>query len=409
MSNTEIQMDDYVKQQYAAMARVFADPVLATVHSKASPQQTYIDLAAKCPVRDLGEGVYALFQMDDIRYLNRHPAVEQGFKYLGSDRPAIPLGLDGEEHRKYRRLLDPVFSPRQVNLLADKVRVQADELIDQFVDRGEVDAFDAWCEPLPSMIFLSIMGLPMSDRDEFLRFKKLILSDSQTDVSEQERVANVAQAVQWIQSYFNHDLDQREKESTPRDDMIGWLLGTEVEGERLSRAEVLDILGMLMLAGLDTIAASLGCILSYLAQHLEHRARLVAEPELLPTALEELMRYESPVTAAYRLVTAEVTLPSGTLLPAGSWAWVSWSAANLDASAFPDPLEVDLDRKRNAHMSFASGPHRCLGSHLARMEMAVSLTAWHDRIPYYQIRPDTELLYSGNPRAPRTLSLIWPT
>ncbi|AKK30124.1 hypothetical protein AB431_00785 [Mycobacterium sp. EPa45] len=391
------------------MARVFSDPVLATIHSKTAPQQTYIDLASKCPVRDLGEGVYALFRMDDIRYLNRHPAVEQGFKYLGSDRPAIPLGLDGEEHRKYRKLLDPVFAPRQVALLADKVRIQAHELIDGFVDRGAADAFNEWCEPLPSLIFLSIMGLPMEDHAEFLRFKHLILSDSQTDVPEDERVANVAEAVQWIQGYFNRDLDARETESEPRDDMIGWLLSTEVDGDRLTRPEVLDILGMLLLAGLDTIASSLGCILSYFARTPQHRERLVAEPQLVSTAVEELMRFESPVTAAYRLVTDDVTLPSGASLPAGSWAWVSWAAANLDPDAFPNPLEVDLDRKRNAHMSFASGAHRCLGSHLARLEMGVSLTAWHERIPVYEIEPGATLHYSGNPRAPRTLPLVWPT
>src|SRR5690348_2386699 len=151
MTETNTEMDDYVRRQYAAMARVFADPVLATVHSKAEPQEAYVELAHKCPVRDLGDGVFALFRMEDIRYLTRHPAVEQGFKYLGSDRPAIPLGLDGPRRRKYRKLLDPVFSPRQVALLADKVRAQADELIDRFVDNGEVDAFNEWCEPLPSL------------------------------------------------------------------------------------------------------------------------------------------------------------------------------------------------------------------------------------------------------------------
>lgn len=407
MTDTNVEMDDYVRLQYAAMARVFSDPVLATVHSKTEPQEAYVELSAKCPVRDLGDGVFALFRMEDIRYLNRHPAVEQGFKYLGSDRPAIPLGLDGPRHRQYRKLLDPVFSPRQVALLADKVRAQADELIDRFVDNGEVDAFNEWCEPLPSMIFLSIMGLPMDDRDQFLEFKSLMLSGSQTDVPEAERVANVAKGVQWIQEYFNRDLDAREKESEPRDDMIGWLLTTEVDGDRLSRPEVLDILGMLMLAGLDTIASSLGCILSYLARNPHDRQRVAQQPDLMPTAIEELMRFESPVTAAYRLVTDEVTLPSGTSLPAGSWAWVSWAAANLDPDAFPDPLHVDLDRKRNAHMSFASGPHRCLGSHLARLEMSVSLIAWHERIPEYELAPETELSYSGNPRAPRILPLKW--
>lgn len=114
MNNADVEMDDYISRQYAATSRVFADPVLTTVHSTTAPQQTYVELAATSAVRDLGGGVYALFRMDDIRYLNHHPAVEQGFKYLGSNRPAIPLGLDGDIHKKYRRLLNPVFAPPQV-------------------------------------------------------------------------------------------------------------------------------------------------------------------------------------------------------------------------------------------------------------------------------------------------------
>ena len=407
MTDTTADYDSYVARQYEAVARVLQHPLLAGIHGQPSPQPEYARLAERAAVDDLGGGVCLVWRLDDIRYLTRHPAVEQGFKFLGSDRPAIPLGLDGERHLDYRRLLNPVFTPTRVAVLADKVRAQADELIDAFISKGHVDAFSEWCEPLPSTIFLSIMGLPMADRDDFLKFKNIALSNHALDASQEERVAFANEAVQWIQDYLNRDLDAREREAQPRDDMIGWLVNSEVDGQRLSRSDLLDVLGVLMLAGLDTVTSSLGCFLHFFACHPMHRAQIVADPDLIPSAVEELMRFESPVAASYRLVREAITLPSGAVLPADTLACVSWAAANLDATAFPDPLTVDLARKHNPHVGFASGPHRCLGSHLARLELQIALRAWHDRIPEYSLAPGETPAFSGNPRAPRPLSLTW--
>ena len=147
--------------------------------------------------------------------------------------------------------------------------------------------------------------------------------------------------------------------------------------------------------------------LSHLARHPQDRARITSQPDLLRSAVEELMRYESPVTEGFRTVNADLTLPSGTQIKAGSHLHLSWSSANLDPDFFDRPLEVDLQRNPNRHIGFASGYHRCLGSHLARMEMQVALRAWHQRIPDYQIKPGTDLVYTGNPRAPHHLPLVW--
>lgn len=394
------------RKVYEIFTHTFAEPDLAARHASAEPQGMYADLLARCPVRKIND-YYALQTRADIAYVTKHPDVEQGAKYLGSDRPAIPLGLDGAEHRKYRRLLDPVFAPKRVAPLADKVRAEANGLIDTFAGNGEVDAFTEWCEPLPSTIFLSIMGLPMADRESFLEFKRLSNPDERTDgMPAEELAARSAEAIAWIHDYFARDLDAREKEP-PRDDMIGRLLAAEVDGERLSRADLLGILGLLMIAGLDTVAASLACILGYLARNPADRARIVADPGLLPSAVEELMRWESPVTDGFRIANADLTLPSGTHIPAGSWMHLSWPAANLDPDAFDSPMRVDLERRPNPHIAFASGIHRCLGSHLARMELRTALQVWHERIPDYRIEPGTPLLYTGNPRAPRQLRLTW--
>jgi cytochrome P450 len=383
-------------------------PEWKAARATAEPQGLYVDLASQCPVAHTSRGTPILLTMDDILFVNKSRAVEQASKYLGSNRPAIPLGLDGPLHTKYRRLLDPVFTAKRVAPLAEQVRALADQMIDGFIEQGEVDAYRDWCEPLPSQIFLSIMGLPLEDLPGFLNFKELTLGNEQVDRDPPEvAAAKREEAVQWIQDYFNRALDEREAKGDPGDDMLGWLLTAEAGGERLTREDIHDILGLLMIAGLDTVAASLACFLSYFARHPQPREAVVADPSRWPRAVEELMRFESPVTDGGRIAIEDLDLPSGTKIPAGSLMIMSWSAADVDPKYFPDPVEVDLDRSPNPHIGFASGFHRCLGSHLARMEMVTAMDVWHSRIPEYRIKSGTDLVYSGNPRAPHKLPLVW--
>jgi cytochrome P450 len=182
----------------------------------------------------------------------------------------------------------------------------------------------------------------------------------------------------------------------------------EVDGTRLTREELLDILGLLVIAGLDTVAASLGCMLSYLARHPEQRSMVVAEPALWPDVVEELLRFETPVPDIGRIATNDMVLPSGDEINAGTPLDISVAAANVDPDLCADPLTVDFARKPNRHATFAVGSHRCLGSHLARMELRVALAAFHRRIPDYRIKPGVELVYRGNPRTPHNLELVWP-
>lgn len=407
-------MDEEVQREQIAAAQraqrqatVWASPDAQTARSSATPQQFYVDLTQRSPVVQF-EGGVQLLRMEDILFVNRHRDTLQASKYLGSSRPAIPLGLDGPDHTKYRKLLDPVFSPKRVAPLADQVRSLAHEMIDGFIDSGTADAYHDWCEPLPSVIFLTILGLPTDELDDFLHFKNLTLGNAELgDLTAEQMAARRLEAVGWIHSYFNKSLDERESSGDPGDDLIGWLITSEVDDHRLSREEILDILGLLVIAGLDTVAASLACFLSYFARHPEDRAKVIADPDLWPSATEELMRFESPVTDGGRIASKDIELPSGEVIPEGSIMGVSWHAANLDPEAFDDPLTVDLERSPNRHIGFASGFHRCLGSHLARMEMVVAMEVWHDRIPNYEIAPGTELTYSGNPRAPHRLPLVW--
>jgi cytochrome P450 len=345
-------------------------------------------------------------RMEDILAVTKRRDVEQSSKYLGSTRPAIPLGLDGPEHTKYRRLLDPVFSARRIAPLADRVRDLAGRMIDEFLADGSVNAYSRWCEPLPSSIFLSILGLPQKDLGDFLRFKEMMIGSSQSGISAEDAVRRKSEAVEWIQNYLTANLDAREA-AEPKEDLLGWLITTEVDGQRLTREDTLDILGLLMVAGLDTVAASLACFLAHFSRYPGDRDLVISDPDQMRGAVEELLRFETPVTDGGRIALADFELPSGEKITADTHINLSWSAANLDPAYFPDPLTVDFGRSSNRHIAFASGFHRCLGSHLARMELQVALEVWHQRIPNYGIEEGVELVYSGNPRAPHYLPLVW--
>jgi len=385
-----------------------ANAPLADASACDAAQPLLVDLAANHAVRETSPGVYAIHAMEDLQFLAKHPDVENAGKYLGTARPSIPAGFDGEEHRNYRRLLDPVFTPRRIGSLEPRVRQLALSMIDGFIDDGHADVYREWCEPLPASIFLSIMGLPMEDLGAFFEYKRLILANDRFDrMTVEERASRVVEGTAWIRDYFTRAFHVREAEASPRDDMIGWLLSTEVDGQRLTHDDLLDILGALMIAGLDTVASSLANILSYLARNPDQLGAIVADPALIPSAVEELMRWATPAAHVARLVNKDVTLPSGAVIPAGSVAILFLSSANVDPKQFPEPLTVDFRRTPNRHVAFSTGFHRCLGSHLARLELRVALEAWHERIPHYRLAPGADLVYHGSPRAPHQLPLVW--
>lgn len=307
-------------------------------------------------------------------------------RFMGEGRPLIPLMLDGADHTKYRKLLDPLFSPKRVAELEPQVRALCNDLIDSFAGAGEVDLFSAFCEPLPSQIFLTQLGLPLSDVPFLLWFKDGIIRP--TDENHQ------AEANRQMIAYLYAELDRRQAADHPGDDLIGGFLTAEVDGHRLTREDVIDITFLLVLAGLDTVTASLSCMIDWLARHPERRQQLIDDPSRWPTAIEELMRFETPVVAGSRHATADFEL-AGEQIRAGDQLRVVWAAANFDGSTFDEPLDVDFDRPENRHIAFASGFHRCLGSHLARMELRVALETIHARIPDYRPDPDREPGYKN--------------
>jgi cytochrome P450 len=184
------------------------------------------------------------------------------------------------------------------------------------------------------------------------------------------------------------------------------LVHAEIDGEKLSRTEILDISFLLILAGLDTVTATLGCNMAYLAANPQQRRRIVEKPEAIPGAVEELLRWETPVTALPRVVKQDVVV-GDFQLKAGELATLLIGAANVDDDHFRDAEAVDFERERNIHLAFGAGPHRCLGSHLARMELEVAMQEWHRRIPDYRIKPGETPTYSPGIREVMYLPLVW--
>jgi cytochrome P450 len=342
-------------------------------------------LAGPRVVRD-ADGHVSVLHLDDVLEVTKRrdvhsmspELVELAGAFMGAGRPLIPLMLDGDDHTKYRKLLDPLFAPKVVAQLAERVRTLADELIDGFAADGRVELYHSFCEPLPSMVFLTLLGLPLSDLDFLIWFKNGIIRPTDED----HRVSANTKMIEYLYA----ELDRREASGEPGDDLIGGFITAEVDGETLTREDVIDITFLLVLAGLDTVAASLSCIVDWLARHPDQRQRILDDPAVLPAAIEELMRFETPVVAGSRYATAAFEI-GDEQVNAGDTITVSWAAANLDDAGFDDPLVVDFDRAAKRHIAFASGFHRCLGSHLARMELTVILGALHERIPDYALDP----------------------
>ncbi len=370
-------------------------PLTQQVKSMAQPQALYSEKAGEVRAERVN-GVVTLYRHDDIIKVNRHPAIlgngGQGGSF-GNDNPLIPLEIDGEDHKKWRRLLDPIFGPKQMAPLEASIRQLAGELIDKFITRGEAELSEEFCVPLPCLTFLRLVGAPVEDLDFFLDFKTGVIHPEGDTVEEIE--ANMAVAGGKLLEYFAGFLATRRAETEQKDDVIAVLLRSEVDGEPISEQDLLNILFLLMFAGLDTVTASMSCIFAWLGQHPEERDRLVADRALIPAAVEEIMRYESPVPAGQRFAVEDIDLGDGLVIKAGEAIHAIWAAANVDPTQYHDPLRVDFDRGRTSHIVFASGTHRCLGSHLARMELRIALDELLTRIPDYTVPTVDELVYDN--------------
>ncbi len=312
---------------------------------------------------------------------------------------APPITSDPPEHKPAKQLLLPPFTPDAMKKLEPRVRAICNELIDEFIADGRCDAAARYTKYVPVRTIAHMLGIPEHDSDLFITWIHQILELSIKNES------ILMQAVQEMTGYFAGHVEARKQH--PTDDLITTLMNArDKDGQPLDDSHVLGSLQLLLIAGIDTTWSAIGASLWHLANHPADRARLIAEPELMPTAIEELLRAYSPVTMA-REVMKETKIQGCPVKP-GNMVLLSFPAANRDPAVFPDADKVVLDRKENRHAAFGLGIHRCVGSNLARMEMTVAIEEWLKRIPEFRLDPAGEVTWSqGTVRGPRQLPILF--
>lgn len=300
----------------------------------------------------------------------------------------IPEMLDPPEHTKWRQLLAPHFAPRTMEELDGRVRDCCIEIIDSFAGRGHCDFLRDFAWRYPTTIFMELMGLPLEDLDQFLEWEHEILHLNAAEDPDRSRAR---QAMVAVQGYFASLIE--DKRQHPGDDLISSALEWTIDGEPISYPDMLSWCLLMFMAGLDTVSIQLSYSFWHLARHDEDRARILAEPSIIPDAVEELLRAFAFVAPARKV--RQDTDFHGCPLRTGDMVLVPLSAATRDPAAFSDPESIVLDRSPNNHIAFGAGPHRCLGSHLARRELRIALEEWHQRIPHYRLTDGVEITEHG--------------
>jgi cytochrome P450 len=338
-------------------------------------------------LREAGEAVTSgeeiiLTSASAVEFAAKKPEVfssARAFDRLGSPVPLVPIAIDPPDHTRFRRMLDPFFSPKKMAEREPELRRQAGELIDAIVAKGECDVVADLATPFPSQVFLTLFGLPMSDRDRLVQWKDSILEF--TDPSSAEATPEVLAHAMELFTYLTEHIAERRNDATGSD-MLTQLMQNTDDGE-MSDNEILGLCFMFVLAGLDTVTSAVGFSLAKLAGDADLRRRISNDYKLIPSFIEDILRVDGPVPFAPRVTTEEVEV-AGRVVPKDTTVMLSYGSADRDPQRYEDADNVHLDSK-TVHFAFGRGPHRCLGSHLARLELRLILEEWHTRIPEYTL------------------------
>jgi len=333
---------------------------------------------------------------DTERFTSRSPLVTDERPPLELEPIGIapPISSDPPFHHAARRLLLPAFAPQAIDRFEPATRAHCEELLAALAGREVVDAAQEYAQHIPVRVIADMLGLPSEDADLFRDFVVKILEE--VTLPFEERFETLATLIE----YFRAHIDERA--THPRNDLITYLLNADLDGQPMEPLQVGAMITLLLLAGIDTTWSAIGASIWHLASHPEDRQRLVAEPALLPMAMEELLRAYAPVTMA-RLVRRDMVW-NGCAMKAEDWILLPYPAANRDPAAFEEAETVVIDREINRHLTFGLGIHRCVGSHLARMELRVALESWLSAFPAFQLDDPSAVVWSrGQVRGPRAL------
>ena len=306
-------------------------------------------------------------------------------------QPALGIGeVDGPYHLALRHALAPFFSPGAVEKLKPFMQERAHEFLDQKIGDGQMDLVLDYASPVPAILTMKMMGLPY---DNWQLYANLFHSVMAIPQDSPEYINAISQVPAMMQDVLDFAAKRR---ADARDDLTSFLIQFEFDGQRLTDEQLLNILWNLIAGGVDTTTSQTALTLLHLGTHPELRQQLIDHPELYRTATDEFLRYFSVNQQLSRTVTRDVTV-QGQQMRRNDRLIISWLAANHDEREFERADEIVLDRSPNRHLAFGLGPHRCIGSHLARLMSAVMVRAVLDRIPDYRVDLDGVHRYRGNP------------
>jgi cytochrome P450 len=316
----------------------------------------------------------------------------------------IPIMLDPPMHTKWRHVLGLYFSPGRVKQLEDEQRTFAADLIEKLRASGSCDFYSDFAAVFPTTIFLQIMGLPIDKLDDFMVWEDKILHA--TAESDPDRSKSLAAMMEVVGYFGGLITEKRADPATRGDDIVSHALEWEIDGEAPSDNDLLSCMLLLFMAGLDTVAAQLSYAIYHLATHPADRQKLVDDSSRVPAAVEELLR-AYPIVQTARIATRDVEF-HGCPVKKSDMVAFPLGMANRDPHQHERGGTVDLDAPRPRHISFGAGPHRCLGSHLARQEMIVALQEWHRLIPDYQVADESQVVeHTGGVYGIDHLPLRW--
>jgi cytochrome P450 len=339
-------------------------------------------------LRDAGrvvsvDGIFYLTHRDDVLAALRDPELfssKKAFDVLGSPLPLVPISFDPPEHTRFRKILQPFFSPHTLKEMLPSLQKQAIEIIEQVAARGECEVVADVAIPYPSQVFLTLFGLPLEDRDKLVAWKTSVIAISEAPSLED---ADLTPALELV-TYLADAITARRADPGP--DILSQLLTGD---EPLDDAEIMGLSFLFVLAGLDTVTAAMSSALLALARNPDLRAALREDPDQMGVFVEEIVRLEPPAPMLPRVTTTELTIGDVTL-PADTMVRLCVAAINRDDSDETSTNDVVMDGKVHRHWGFGGGPHRCLGSHLARMELTLVLDEWLKRIPEFSVKVGEE-------------------
>lgn len=356
------------------------------------------------PVHYAGNaGAWVLTRAEDIQAVMGNPELfgsksKSGFTALiGETWDLAPLEVDPPEHRQLRQILDPVFSPKRIEQLTPGLRDFCNKLIDNFLEKGEVEFVNDFARPYPVKIFLELMGLPMEDFDRFVEWGEQLLRSPTLE----GRVVGGKAILHYLL-----DLIEKRKLDSSGTDVTSIVVNARIDGQPLPPERLIGMLYLLFIAGLDTTASSLGFFFKHLAENPADQQRLRENPDLIPQAVEELLRAYSVVTTGRHVM--QDTVVGGVQMKAGDWIVIGTMFGSRDPEEHANADKIDLDRQQNRHMAFATGIHRCLGSHLGRRELVLAIEEWLKRVPQFGVKAgERPVMHGGIVFGVDHLPLTW--